>query len=194
MSRQRSHEYALRPISNPFTHVRPQVMSAVRSTGQQRGGRRRQRQHVDWLILLDVRELKLMVVRMQQHNFTPGSACPVACADDLCLKYIYSASLGPDVERTSTHHPTSGKDHFTLAKYFIDKLFFAEYFFRHLKKILPSVEQHSAKKNTQQIKKTKKNSKHFLKIYVNKCHPFLPFFNQIFMFCEWWDLQPLSLT
>jgi hypothetical protein len=63
----------------------------------------------------------------------------------------------------------------TLSKYFIGKGFFAEYFFWHSAKNLPSVKKHSAKKNTRQIKNRKKlktNKKIFLNFRNNS--PTLP--------------------
>jgi hypothetical protein len=57
-------------------------------------------------------------------------------------------TLGKDFAKCNTRQKT-------LGKYFIGKGFFAEYFFRHSAKTLPSVEKHSAKKNTRQIKNKK---------------------------------------
>jgi hypothetical protein len=68
---------------------------------------------------------------------------------------------------------TLGKGHFTLGnaftefytrqrilgKHFIGKGFFADYFFGHSAKSLPSVEKHSVMKNTRQIKNHKKPQK-----------------------------------
>ena len=86
-----------------------------------------------------------------------------------------------------------------LSKYFIDKEFFAEYFFEHSVKNLPSVEKHSKKTlGKLRIKKAQKTAKYFLKIIGTALQPqsitipiALSFFtfilNQIYMFCEWWD-------
>jgi hypothetical protein len=55
----------------------------------------------------------------------------------------------------------------TLGKHFIAKSFLSNTFFRHSTKTLLSVENHSAKKSTRQIKnrkKTPKNCKTFFKI------------------------------
>jgi hypothetical protein len=96
--------------------------------------------------------------------------------------------------------PDSNTRQRTLDKYFIGKWFFAEYFFGHSAKTLPSVKKHSAKKNTRQIKNQnffKKNSKTFYPTYITLPIA-LSFFtitlNQIYIFCKWWDSnsQPLS--
>jgi hypothetical protein len=107
--------------------------------------------------------------------------------------------------RTEAFCPVSqtfDKDHFTFGKEYSANILLANgslsnTFFGHSVNTLPSVEKHSANKSTRQIKKHKKQQIIFFKKIREQlpnhfhCHTHRPIiftiFNQIYMFCEWWD-------
>jgi hypothetical protein len=112
-----------------------------------------------------------------------------------CANCLYQPLPESPSRQRSFYTRQSGKEY--SAKGSLPSIFFV-----HSANTLPSVEKHSIKKNTRQIKNhkprpPKKEQKQFFKLWeqlsIHYHYPthhtviFLLFLNQIYMFCEWWN-------